>query len=188
MSLQAGLDALKQGRNRDAVQILKQFCQYYTQAGSKEYIQAQMGLVKAYHRNGETEKAIALAKDPTTQENPQVSGWAQQVLQTLTGNTMPQQTTSSTSEQPSPVPKAGRAAQVGVKLPLAGVAGNLALASFVTISLLFGMVFVLSLALVFIIGSDNPTTGLAISVAITLIFNVAAFFLSPFLLDLTHDR
>ena len=187
MSLQAGLDALKQGRNRDAVQILKQFCQYYTQAGSKEYIQAQMGLVKAYHRNGETEKAIALAKELTTQENPQVSGWAQQVLQTLTGNTMPQQTTSSTSEQPSPVPKAGRAAQVGVKLPLAGVAGNLALASFVTISLLFGMVLVLSLALVFIIGSDNPTTGLAISVAITLIFNVAAFFLSPFLMDLTQS-
>jgi Zn-dependent protease with chaperone function len=187
MSLQAGLDALKQGRNRDAVQILKQFCQYYTQAGSKEYLQAQMGLVKAYHRNGETEKAIALAKELTTQENPQVSGWAQQVLQTLTGNTMPQQTTSSTSEQPSPVPKAGRAAQVGVKLPLAGVAGNLALASFVTISLLFGMVLVLSLALVFIIGSDNPTTGLAISVAITLIFNVAAFFLSPFLMDLTQS-
>ena len=187
MSLQAGLDALKQGRNRDAVQILKQFCQYYTQAGSKEYIQAQMGLVKAYHRNGETEKAIALAKELTTQENPQVSGWAQQVLQTLTGNTMPQQTTSSTSEQPSPVPKAGRAAQVGVKLPLAGVAGNLALASFVTISLLFGMVLVLSLAVVFIIGSDNPTTGLAISVAITLIFNVAAFFLSPFLMDLTQS-
>jgi Zn-dependent protease with chaperone function len=100
---------------------------------------------------------------------------------------MPQQTTSSTSEQPSPVPKAGRAAQVGVKLPLAGVAGNLALASFVTISLLFGMVLVLSLALVFIIGSDNPTTGLAISVAITLIFNVAAFFLSPFLMDLTQS-
>ena len=187
MSLQAGLDALKQGRNRDAVQILKQFCQYYTQAGSKEYLQAQMGLVKAYHRNGETEKAIALAQELTTQENPQVSGWAKQVLQTLTGNTMPQQTTSSTSEQPSPVPKAGRAAQVGVKLPLAGVAGNLALASFVTISLLFGMVLVLSLAVVFIIGSDNPTTGLAISVAITLIFNVAAFFLSPFLMDLTQS-
>ena len=187
MSLQAGLDALKQGRNRDAVQILKQFSQYYTQPGSKEYLQAQMALVKAYHRNGETEKAIALAKELTTQENPQVSGWAKQVLQSLTGNKMPQPTTSSTLEQPSPVQKAGRAAQVGVKLPLAGVAGNLALASFVTISLLFGMVLVLSLALVFIIGSDNPTTGLAISVAITLIFNVAAFFLSPFLMDLTQS-
>ena len=63
MSLQAGLDALNEGRYRDAVQMLKDFCQYYSQRGSKGYIQAQVGLVKASHRLGDTEQAIALAKD-----------------------------------------------------------------------------------------------------------------------------
>src|SRR5919202_1406852 len=106
MSLQAGLDALNEKRYRDAVQILNDFCQYYT--------------------------------------------------------------------------------QMGVKLAMAGVAGNLALASGVTISLLFGMVLVLSLALVFIGDSHDPTIGLAIALGITVIFNIAAFFLSPFLMDLTQ--
>jgi hypothetical protein len=61
--------------------------------------------------------------------------------------------------QPSPIQKAGRAAKTGVKLSLAGVAGNLALASGVTISLLFGMVLVLSLALVFILDSTTQPLG-----------------------------
>jgi hypothetical protein len=71
MSLQAGLDALKDGRHRDAVQILKEFCLYYSQHGSKEYIQAQMALLKAYHRLGETEQALTIAKALATHNNPQ---------------------------------------------------------------------------------------------------------------------
>jgi len=203
MSLQAGLDALKDGRHRDAVQILKEFCLYYSQHGSKEYIQAQMALLKAYHRLGETEQALTIAKALATHNNPQVSNWANQVLHSLISTQTPEKAASSTSqaeqpnpiqkagtpepEQPNPVQKAGRAAKTGVKLSLASVAGNLALASGVTISLLFGMVLVLSLAVVFILDSNDPTIGLAIAVTITLVFNVAAFFLSPFLMDLTQS-
>jgi Zn-dependent protease with chaperone function len=188
MSLQAGLDALNEGRYRDAVQMLKDFCQYYTQRGSKGYIQAQVGLVKAYHRLGDTEKAIALAKDLSTNDNPQVSSWAINALNSLSGSQTPKSAPSpAPMPQPSnPIQKASRAAQVGVKLTMASVAGNLALASGVTVSLLVGMVLVLSLALVFILDSHDPTTGLAIALAITVIFNIAAFFLSPFLMDLTQ--
>ncbi|WP_293090918.1 zinc metalloprotease HtpX [Moorena sp. SIOASIH] len=82
--------------------------------------------------------------------------------------------------------KAGRVAQTGIRLAMKGIAGNLALASGVTISLLFGMVLVLSLSLLLILNSNNPVTGLIISVAITLIFNVAAFFISPWIMDLTQ--
>jgi Zn-dependent protease with chaperone function len=187
MSLQAGLDAFKQGRHREAVQILRDFCQYYSQPGSKEYLQAQMGLVKAYHRLGETEQAIALAQELASHENSQVSSWALIALESLIGSQTPQNSPSSTVEPYTPVQKAGRAAPASVKLTLANGAGNLALASGVTISLLFGMVLVLSLALVFILGSDNPGSGLAIALAITLVFNVAAFFLSPLLMDLTQS-
>ena len=183
MSLQAGLEALKEGRHRDAVQILKDFSQYYTQPGSKDYIQAQMALVKAYHLAGETEKAIAIAQELAKNENSQVSNWAKQSLVSLTGIKTPETIEPSGGA----IQKASRAAQSGVKLTLAGVAGNLALASGVTISLLFGMVLALSFAIAFIVGNDNPTSGLAIAVSFTLIFNIAAFFLSPFLMDLTQS-
>ena len=204
MSLQAGLDALKAGRHRDAVQTLKEFCLYYSQNGSKEYIQAQMALLKAHHHLGETEKAIAIAKALATHNNPQVSNWANQALHSLTSTQTAQEAASSTPvpaqlnkpiqntstpqpKQPNSVQNAGRAAKTGVKLALADIAGNLALASGATISLLFGMVLVLCLALVFILDSTDPAQGLAIAVAITLIFNVAAFFLSPVLMDWTQN-
>ena len=72
--------------------------------------------------------------------------------------------------------KPQRASGIGVKLALSGVAGNLALASVITMSLIGGMVLVLVLGLVFISGSENPGMGFAIAVTITLIFNLAAFF------------
>lgn len=181
MSLQAGLDALKEGHYRDAVQILKDFSKYYTEPGSKEYFQAQMALVKAYHYAEDTENAIAIAQELAKSKNSQVSNWAQQTLTSLTGNKTPE-----TTPQPSAIQKVTRARQTGVKL-LATAGGSLTWASGVTISLLFGMVLVLSLAVVFIIGNDNPMQGFAIAVAFTLIFNIAAFFLSPLLMDLTQN-
>jgi Zn-dependent protease with chaperone function len=90
-------------------------------------------------------------------------------------------------ENSSDRPKAGRVAQTGVKLAMQGVAGNLTLASGVTITLLFGMVLVLSLALFFILSEQfDPIAGLIFALAITLIINAVMFFLSPFLMDLTQ--
>ncbi|MCZ0898792.1 M48 family metalloprotease, partial [Microcoleus sp. HI-ES] len=45
----------------------------------------------------------------------------------------------------------------------------------------------LSLASVLILSSPDPVTGLAIALPITLIFNIAAFFLSPYLMDLSQN-
>src|SRR5919202_386455 len=186
MSLQAGLNAINEGRYRDAVQLLKDFCQYYSQRGSKEYVQAQMGLAKAYHRLGETEPAIAIAQELSIHKNPQISNWAIQVLTSLTTTQTPKN--PATKPEPShAIQQATRAAQAGVKLTMASVAGNLALASGVTISLLLGMVLVVSLALVLIVDSNDPVMGFAIALGITVIFNIAAFFLSPFLMDLTQS-
>ncbi len=83
-------------------------------------------------------------------------------------------------------PKASRGQQTGIKLAMAAMAGNLALASSVTITLLLGMVFVLILSIQFIIASENPQLGLTFSLILALIFNVGIFFLSPFLMDLTQ--
>ena len=86
----------------------------------------------------------------------------------------------------APLHKAGRSPKAGLKL-IQKTGGNLVLASGVTIIMLFGMVLALSLALVFIINSPDPVVGLAIALPITLIFNIAAFFLSPYLMDLTQN-
>lgn len=91
-------------------------------------------------------------------------------------------------ENSSERPKAGRVAQTGIKLAMQGVAGSLTLASGITITLLFGMVLVLCLGLYFIVNEQfDPIAGLTISVIITAIVNIAIFFLSPFLMDLTQS-
>lgn len=171
MSLQAGLEALKQGQYQQAVEYLEQCCRDSTD--TQELLQAQMGLVKAYPKIGEYQKATAICQQLMTNSHDQVREWAEQVYPSLD------------SQVNSPA-SAGRAATVGVKLAMGGIGGNLALASGVTMTLLFGMVFVLSLAIVLIVGSDNPTQGLVSAIALTVIFNVLIFFLSPFLMDITQ--
>ncbi len=76
-----------------------------------------------------------------------------------------------------------RAPQVGVSLTLASFAGNLSVASGVTLSLLFGMVFVLFLTVLG--GSEGGFSfGFFIfAVLLTLAFNALIFFLSPWLMD-----
>ena len=86
----------------------------------------------------------------------------------------------------APLRKAGRSPKAGIKL-IQQTGGNLVLASGVTITMLFGMVLALSLASVLILNSPDPVSGLAIALPITLIFNIAAFFLSPYLMDLSQN-
>ena len=86
----------------------------------------------------------------------------------------------------SSFPKAGRSGTTRVKLNMSGVGGNLAWASVVTMTLMFGMVFVLFLGVSLILNSENPGMGLVISIVGTLVFNIAAFFLSPWIMDLTQ--
>ena len=173
MSLQSGLDAFQQGRYQEAVEILEQFSRNCVDQDSSDYLSAQMWLMKAYQGTGEIEKATILCQKLMVSENPQARKWAEKARQSFT--------------QPSnPMQKAGRAATTGVKLAMGGIGGNLALASGVTMTLISGMVLVLGLSLVLILGSDNPLQGLFFAIAITLIFNIAAFFLSPWFMDLTQ--
>jgi Zn-dependent protease with chaperone function len=73
-------------------------------------------------------------------------------------------------------------------LVMQGVVGNLALASFITLGLLGGMVLALALGLLFMVGNPAPANSLTIAVSITVVFNAGAFFLSPFIMDLVQQR
>ncbi|MGK7874969.1 MAG: M48 family metalloprotease [Xenococcaceae cyanobacterium] len=191
--LEAGHQALKQKNYPEAIKSLEEYCQNSTDSQSSEYQQAQMWLVQAYRGNRQLEKAISLCQQLATSEDMMVQEWAKQALPSLNA-TQRKQTpasektgTETKAEQPKSLHKAGRVAQTGVRLAMKGIAGSLALASGVTISLLFGMVLVLCLSLILILNSNNPLAGLMVAVAITLIFNAAAFFISPFIMDLTQS-
>ncbi|MCV3216599.1 zinc metalloprotease HtpX [Plectonema radiosum NIES-515] len=178
MSLQSGLDAFKIGRYQEAIELLEEFSRNSVDETSPGYLNAQMWLLKAYQATGEIEKACDLCQQLISSDNLEVRSWAEKAYPTL-----PQALKTPSRK----IEKSERAPTAGVQLAMKGVGGSLALASGVTLTLLFGMVFVLGLALVFIVNSDAPVNGLAIALAIAVIFNLAAFFLSPFLMDLTQS-
>ncbi|WP_414404319.1 M48 family metalloprotease [Synechococcus sp. H70.2] len=76
-----------------------------------------------------------------------------------------------------------RAPQTGVSLVLASFAGNLTLAAGVTLSLLFGLVFVLLLAVFGTLEGGFSFGSFLAAVLLTLTFNALIFFLSPWLMD-----
>jgi Zn-dependent protease with chaperone function len=178
MSLEAGLEALKSGRYQEAIIILEEIISNESHTNSLDYLQVQVALVKAYKHIGDIPKSRQLCQQLMVSNNLEVRSWAEQNLKSLKLNT---------KEKSGIAEKVKRASTANVKLSMAGFGGNLALASGVTITLLLGMVFVLGLFLVFILGSESSHQGLAIAVGITIIFNLAAFFLSPFLMDLTQN-
>jgi hypothetical protein len=186
MSLQSGLDAFKQGRYQEAIQLLEEFSRNCVDEISPGYLNAQMWLLKAYQATGEIEKARELCQQLMSSDNLEVRTWAEKAYPTLPQalKTPSRKIEKSDAEYGT---QRDRATTASVKLAMKGVGGSLVLASGVTLTLLFGMVFVLGLALVFIVNSDAPVNGLAIALAITVIFNLAAFFLSPFLMDLTQS-
>lgn len=84
-SVTLGLEALKQGHYLEAIELLEkleQLNKVNSEPALKEYM-AQLGLVKAYHGNGQQDKAIALCQQLTRSNNPQVQAWAQKALQSL---------------------------------------------------------------------------------------------------------
>ena len=73
-SVTLGLEALKQGHYLEAIELLEkleQLNKVNSESALKEYM-AQIGLVKAYHGNGQQDKAIALCQQLTRSNNPQV--------------------------------------------------------------------------------------------------------------------
>jgi Zn-dependent protease with chaperone function len=194
-----GSKTLKMQRFAEAVAALEAYCNGSDES-DKNYAQAQMWLVKAYKGNEQEEAAIALCQQLLNSDKEYVQIWAKQFIQTLapqmlqavaseSGTSSPavENADTPTEGAPLPIPTAGRSQRRGVRLIMKGVAASLALASGVTISLLFGMVLVLSLSLMLMVDSENPTLGFVTAIGITIVFNVAVFFISPFIMDLVQD-
>lgn len=85
-ALQSGLEALKQKEYQEAIRLLENFCkicQVDSQASFKEFIQAQMGLIKAYSCIGDKQKAIQLCQKLANSKNSQVQEWSKKTLISL---------------------------------------------------------------------------------------------------------
>lgn len=187
--LEAGREAFQKERYTEAIQLIQEFCQRCTNPQMKDYILAQMLLVKAYQQTGQLEAAISLCQKLITQRNSQVSTWAEQTLKSLNVNPSINATITTEKQinQIARSQKTQRSAQLGIKLKINKFSGNLAFASTVTLSLLFGMVLVLILAITLIINSKDPINGFFLAIIVTIIFNILGFFLSPWLMDLIQN-
>ncbi|MCU0571041.1 MAG: hypothetical protein MUF49_31305 [Oculatellaceae cyanobacterium Prado106] len=82
ISLETGLEALKQGKSETAIEIFEAFCQNVS-SDSRDFWQAQMHLVKTYQDNQQMERAIALCSQLCACPNAQVQIWAQQMMKDL---------------------------------------------------------------------------------------------------------
>ena len=74
----------------------------------------------------------------------------------------------------------------GTALKITAMAGNLALASGVTLSLFVGMVFVLAISLAWVQSGQSGITFPLVAIALTIAVNALMFFISPLLMDLTQ--
>ncbi len=183
--LEAGREAFQQERYIEAMKLIQEFCQRCTNPQTKDYLLAQMLLVKSYQKTGQLEAAISLCQKLINQTNPQVANWAKQTLKSFKVN--PAITTTIISEnhvnQPLINQKSQRSTKAGIKLKINKFSGNLAWASTITLSLLFGMVLVLILAITLINNDNNPTNHFFLVIFYTLLINIAIFIAAPCLMD-----
>jgi Zn-dependent protease with chaperone function len=77
-SLEAGLAALKKSDYPRAIAILENVCQF--ELSENIVLRAQMGLVAAYERAGEVERALALCQTLAQSSNPKVKQWGDRTL------------------------------------------------------------------------------------------------------------
>ena len=95
-SLEAGLAALKRGDYPNAIARLEAVCQTQTNQSAK--IRAQMGLVVAYSRSGELNRAIALCQVLSKHTDPQVREWATRNRAELTRSPVNQEVSTASPE------------------------------------------------------------------------------------------
>jgi uncharacterized Tic20 family protein len=101
---QSGVLALKQAHYAEAIAALETFCKETANRQSKQFFQAQMLLVQAYHKEHQDLHAIALCEQLAKSDIPQVKQWAENALnQLMVANESPDQARTMAQTQPARV-------------------------------------------------------------------------------------
>ncbi len=200
MSLQAGKDALAHKRYTEAIAILTKYCETLVsqdQAQERDYIQAQMWLVSAYQRVGRADKAIAICEKFITHTDPQVQLWAQQAFKTANLSLESTDKSSDKYTGESEIPKITsvvkskpnryRKPHVTLSLkPFARLLLNLSMLG--TVCLILGIIMAMFLGLISLITVTLTTGWLYVAMGATAIAGTILFFMSPWLIDITHRQ
>ncbi|MEM9450055.1 MAG: ankyrin repeat domain-containing protein [Cyanobacteria bacterium P01_E01_bin.6] len=116
MSLEDGLIAFKRGRYAEAIAHLDAYCtesQASGKTGSRNYMQAGMSLVKAYHAEKQFEQAIAQCKAfMTSDKNPALQIWADKTFPKLQQAQSKPETDAKTSSEPTPTAESPESIQL----------------------------------------------------------------------------
>jgi hypothetical protein len=78
-----GITACKEGRYPQAIKYLEDYTQGCTDRNHKDYLQAQMWLIRGYYMDGQLQKAIALCQPLNNHSNSQVQTWVKKTLSML---------------------------------------------------------------------------------------------------------
>ncbi|MGF1497024.1 MAG: ankyrin repeat domain-containing protein [Elainellaceae cyanobacterium] len=103
MSLEVGLTAFKQGRYAEAIEPLQAYCQECRDSEktqSRSYMQAEMGLIKAYQGTQQVEQAIARCQSLLDCDNEALKVWANRIMPSLSA-TAPAQPAEPSPPQPT---------------------------------------------------------------------------------------
>ncbi|ACK73567.1 peptidase M48 Ste24p [Gloeothece citriformis PCC 7424] len=136
MSLEDGIRALQQQQYSEAIQLLENYCKDPSNQNSPTYIQALMGLARAYRGNQQRNKAFTIVHTLNSYPDPQVKQWAEsfisilQVEEKATNKTTPIET-----KYDPDIPL--RTPNFDVKVPLPKAKIYLKIASIVTYFVIF---------------------------------------------------
>lgn len=78
--LKLGIRACKEKCYSKAIKYLEDYCENSQERISYRYIQAQMWLIKAYRKQGQLQRAIALCEILSYYTSPKVNTWAKKIL------------------------------------------------------------------------------------------------------------
>ena len=122
---ESGMKALQTQHYKEAIKLLIQVCKKAPDKQSSEYIQAQMGLVRAYRGIGDIDRAASLCETLEKQGNDEVKRWARSMTMILRKNEYASEANDTNSDGVlSSTLKASRADSRSVAVSLPRVADS----------------------------------------------------------------
>jgi tetratricopeptide (TPR) repeat protein len=99
-SITTALEAIAQGRYSEAIEVLEMYEQLTLNPQSEQYVQIRKGLIEAYYGMGNQKKALWLCQQLTTNKNPDVQAWAQQMTELINKPAQAEETENQQAPEP----------------------------------------------------------------------------------------
>jgi Zn-dependent protease with chaperone function len=192
MSLKSAKEALLRKHYTEAIQILQSYVRQHPDRHSKDWIQAQMWLVRAYKATGRADKAIPICEMFFEGDDPELQAWADKSLRALRADL--EQAPDDRLPKNLEVDAVQKTAQrryskKPVVLSLPPIYRWLAILTMVTIVLVqVGLTVSLFVAPLFWLYLVPPPLLINWAIGVGLLVSVVFFFMSPWIVDVTQKQ